>query len=103
MAKEAVCSVAEVKASRQEKTLSNGDEVLALAYEGKIYVIDALCPHQYAPLYDGEVSKGVIECPFHGWRFDLKTGADPENPFLCLRAWPISIEDGQVWVEVSSK
>ncbi|WP_415753988.1 Rieske 2Fe-2S domain-containing protein [Pseudomonas leptonychotis] len=28
------------------------------------------CPHRLAPLSDGCVRDGTVECPYHGWRFD---------------------------------
>ena len=28
------------------------------------------CPHRLAPLSEGRVSEGCLECPYHGWSFD---------------------------------
>ena len=28
------------------------------------------CPHRGASLAKGRVSRGCLECPFHGWKFD---------------------------------
>ncbi len=28
------------------------------------------CPHRNYPLSEGRVREGVLECPYHGWRFD---------------------------------
>lgn len=28
------------------------------------------CPHRHAPLSDGRVVDGAIECPYHGWCFN---------------------------------
>jgi phenylpropionate dioxygenase-like ring-hydroxylating dioxygenase large terminal subunit len=29
-----------------------------------------ICPHRFAPLSEGKIIDGNIECPYHGWRFD---------------------------------
>lgn len=29
------------------------------------------CPHRHAPLSQGRVRAGALECPYHGWRFDV--------------------------------
>merc|ERR1719215_317146 len=35
-------------------------------------VLEDVCPHRLAPLSQGRVSEsGCIECPYHGWAFDL--------------------------------
>ena len=28
------------------------------------------CPHRFAPLSEGRVVDGKLECPYHGWQFD---------------------------------
>lgn len=42
-----------------------GDEVLCG---------DAFCPHLQGPLAEGTLSGATITCPWHQWRFDLRTG-----------------------------
>lgn len=37
---------------------------------GKACALIDRCPHRGVALSLGRVEKGVIECPFHGWRFD---------------------------------
>ncbi|CAE7354829.1 PAO [Symbiodinium natans] len=39
------------------------------------------CPHRMAPLSEGRVDEiGHVECPYHGWTFDGKTGACHKIP-----------------------
>lgn len=42
-----------------------GDEVLCGS---------AFCPHLEGPLFEGTLSDATITCPWHQWRFDLRTG-----------------------------
>lgn len=42
--------------------------------DGQIFAIDGVCPHQGGPLADGEIHESEVTCPWHGWRFDLRTG-----------------------------
>ncbi|GAQ89914.1 hypothetical protein KFL_005770010 [Klebsormidium nitens] len=37
------------------------------------------CPHRLAPLSEGRVEKGVLQCAYHGWAFDKK-GTCVRNP-----------------------
>ncbi|MCE9634487.1 MAG: Rieske (2Fe-2S) protein [Planctomycetes bacterium] len=35
------------------------------------------CPHAGAPLSEGVLRDGFIVCAWHGWKFDVATGACP--------------------------
>ncbi len=50
-------------------------EIVVLRVDGELHAFDNACPHQGNPLVDGEVLGDVLECAYHGWRFDLGTGA----------------------------
>jgi 3-phenylpropionate/trans-cinnamate dioxygenase ferredoxin subunit len=68
-----------------------GDEVTAFLDE---------CPHQGMQLSVGEVLEdGTLECPWHGARFDCRTGAvcrgSAEQPATLVE---VRVEDGQVFV-----
>jgi nitrite reductase/ring-hydroxylating ferredoxin subunit len=42
--------------------------------DGKLIAHATVCPHTLGPLGAATVSAGIIECPWHGFRFDLVTG-----------------------------
>jgi nitrite reductase/ring-hydroxylating ferredoxin subunit len=50
-------------------------EIVVLRVAGELHAFDNACPHQGNPLAEGEVLGDVLECAYHGWRFDLGTGA----------------------------
>lgn len=70
-----------------------GDEVFAMR--------DA-CPHRAGPLSDGRVSAARLEliCPWHFFRFDLRTGASITNPALVNETYPVVIDNGNVYVSI---
>ena len=41
---------------------------------GELLAIDAWCPHIDGPLWEGSAIGGEIACPWHRWRFSLRTG-----------------------------
>ncbi len=75
----------------------SGDPLLVLRDSDGVHVLDALCPHQYAPLLGGDFEDGILTCPMHQWRFDVKTGESPDMP-VCLQRWPAEVEDGVIWL-----
>lgn len=63
------------------------------------------CPHRHAPLSQGRLVDGTLQCPYHGWRFDERgelkdlPGAPPNACVPGIRARTIAIieYDGLVW------
>ena len=50
-------------------------DLLLICEQARIAAVDAHCPHAGYSLERGRIARGVIECPAHRWRFDLRTGA----------------------------
>jgi 3-phenylpropionate/trans-cinnamate dioxygenase ferredoxin subunit len=65
------------------------------------YVIDNLCTHDGGPLGEGRLAGDTVECPRHGARFDLKTGAVRALPAVRpVRAYQVEVQGGEISVEV---
>jgi ethylbenzene dioxygenase ferredoxin component len=68
--------------------------------DGEYYASDDMCTHGMAWLTDGYVEDGEVECPFHGGRFDIKTGEPTAFPCVVgVKTYPVTIEDGYVCIE----
>lgn len=68
---------------------------------GQFYAIEDSCPHQGLPLSDGKVEKDEITCPFHGAKFNIKTGAVTSPPaFENLRTFEVRLEGEMIQVKV---
>ncbi len=68
---------------------------------GQIFAIEDLCSHDDGPLGEGCVFGHEIECPRHGARFDIRTGAVTRMPAIApVPVYPVKIEDGRVLVEL---
>ena len=81
-----------------------GDRTLALFnVDGKYYAIDNTCPHRGGPMAEGDLDGLVVSCPWHAWRWDLRTGANVNNPAVKLGCYAVTEEAGDVFVEVSSE
>jgi nitrite reductase/ring-hydroxylating ferredoxin subunit len=53
----------------------DGRRILLLRVGDEVHAFENACPHEGNPLVEGEVLGDVLECAYHGWRFDLATGA----------------------------
>jgi len=68
---------------------------------GVLYALENTCPHQGGPLGEGYLeANGVVSCPWHGWTFDLKTGVSPIDRDMRVGCYTVTVEAGQVVVEL---
>lgn len=75
--------------ARRFAVLKRGEELLAF---------DADCRHMRAPLEQGALTQNILKCPWHGWEYDLRSGACLTTPGMTLRHYPIIIEEGQIFL-----
>ena len=77
-----------------------GKEIALFNYKGNFYAIDNTCPHRGAPLGEGRIEEGILICPNHEWRFELKSGWCPQNPELSTEVYPIKVHDEKIYVRL---
>jgi nitrite reductase/ring-hydroxylating ferredoxin subunit len=53
---------------------------------GRLYALEALCGHRNGPLDEGTISGGAVACPWHGAKFDLRTGEVVGGNFFVRRS-----------------
>ena len=67
---------------------------------GTFRAVDNACPHAGGPLGEGNLEGEVIECPWHGWRFNVCTGERPENPEIRVACVEVRVQGQNVQVKV---
>ena len=80
---------------------------------GTVFAMRDICPHRAAPLSKGCIKSGTVECPYHGWRFDITDGACQEIPALTadqametekikVRVFPAKEQGQLIWVYIAA-
>jgi nitrite reductase/ring-hydroxylating ferredoxin subunit len=59
-----------------------------LECDGELIAHAIECPHRLGPLEDAALEDGCLRCPWHGYRFDLRTGRSADGRRLRLAAAP---------------
>jgi 3-phenylpropionate/trans-cinnamate dioxygenase ferredoxin subunit len=54
---------------------AGGQRIAIFNVGGKYWAIEDTCPHRGGPLSEGMLAEDEVICPWHGSRFNLKTGA----------------------------
>ena len=72
-------------------------KLLIIWSKNQAYALENQCSHAFKPLTDAKINNGIIECPFHGGRFCIKTGDHLSPPaFKGITTFLTRIEDGYV-------
>jgi 3-phenylpropionate/trans-cinnamate dioxygenase ferredoxin component len=100
MAFERVASTGDVPAGAVKVVEAGGHSIALCNLEGSFYALDNLCTHDNGPLGEGTLYNGTVECPRHGARFDVQTGAVKALPAVRpVRTYPTQVEGDEVSVD----
>jgi nitrite reductase/ring-hydroxylating ferredoxin subunit len=83
--------------------VSVGDKQIAVyLIGGELYATDNICTHAYACLSDGYLEDGIIECPLHAGRFEVKTGKALGAPVTKdIELFSVKLEGDDVLVKLA--
>jgi 3-phenylpropionate/trans-cinnamate dioxygenase ferredoxin subunit len=81
--------------------------------EGEISVLAGLCPHRNNPLDGATLIDHLVDCPWHHFQYDVRTGENhfprnvypPDLPNLQtqlrpLRKYAVELRNGEIWVNL---
>jgi NAD(P)H-dependent nitrite reductase small subunit len=78
--------------------LQGGKELALYNVAGRFYAVENFCPHKGAPLAEGQLTGHSVECDWHGWRFDIRSGACLSHASEPVETYEVVIEDG--WIKI---
>ena len=61
--------------------------------DGVLVAHSTICPHWLGPLDEAAPENGVLRCPWHGYRFDLRTGMSVDGRGCRLAPAPRVVVD----------
>jgi nitrite reductase/ring-hydroxylating ferredoxin subunit len=74
----------------------NGKTIALFNVEGKYHAIDNTCVHRGGPLGEGDMEGEVVTCPWHGWQFNVTTGACVNNPSAQVTSYQVQIDGSDI-------
>lgn len=98
-----------------------GREIAVFLIDGEYYAYLNWCAHQSGPCCEGMLSgtflpsngasteppelevewtkEGqILNCPWHGWEYDVTTGECLSRPGIVLPSYPVEVRDGNIVV-----
>lgn len=93
-----VCTQSELLPGEYRSVWDGDVQIAVFNLDGELYAIEDVCTHDGGELTGGVVEGHEIECPRHGARFDLRTGAVLCPPaYEPVAKFPVKIEGDAVY------
>jgi nitrite reductase (NADH) small subunit len=95
-----VAATTEIPAGQGKTVEVDGKQIAVFNCDGTFYAIDNTCKHQGGPLGEGELDGTVVTCPWHGWTYDVTTGASPDDESCSVDRYEVKIDGDGVMVGI---
>ena len=70
--------------------------------DGEYYAVDNICPHVGGFLHAGQLKDGVVVCPIHQWKFNVKTGKCIWPGKCEIATYPVKVDEEHIFVDINS-
>lgn len=97
-----IAKVGDIPAGEGRAFHLEGEMIAVFFVDGEYTAINDICPHMGASLASGYVEKGQVNCPWHAWRFDIRSGAWSDNPRakICQKVYEVRVEGEEIQVRI---
>jgi 3-phenylpropionate/trans-cinnamate dioxygenase ferredoxin component len=115
MSMHSVCRSDDLEIGQMKAFAVGSQKIVLFHLTNGFFATQANCTHMFGPLVRGKIiADGIVQCPFHRARFDIRTGQVVEwanfppgiqllnvvrGPKV-LRTFEVSVEDGNVQVDI---
>ncbi len=108
-----VCRAEEIPPGQTKFACVEGTPVILANYAGTIYALSGTCNHQFKPLEGAQLWGPLIDCPWHHFQYDVRSGVNhfPRNVYpedvpklreqvKPLRTYQVEVREGEIWVNL---
>lgn len=87
-----------LKPGEVTEVIVGGQAVCLANVDGEFHAVSNVCPHAEGPLGEGTLEGVILTCPYHGWTYDVTTGACGTNPDIRIDTYDVVVEGEAVCV-----
>ena len=99
-----VGSVDEFDEEEPRGVIAGGVAIAVFRQGDEFFALRDLCTHEVAPLSEGFIEDGCVECPLHQGMFDLRTGEAVKEPCIePVQTYPVRVVGDMVEVCVEPR
>ena len=78
--------------------LRSGSEIAVFNSGGQYYASENFCAHKGYPLVDSDIDEDTVECRFHGWKFNVRTGECLTKKRCAIDVYEVLIQES--WIKI---
>ena len=79
---------------------AGGKQIALFNCDGTFYATENTCAHRGGPLRDGSLAGQTVTCPWHGWSYDVTTGACQTMPSAKVKTFEVKVDGEDLLVSV---
>ena len=69
-----IAAIKDLEPGSAKRVEIEGKEIALFNIDGAFYAIENSCTHRGGPLAEGDLDGDVVTCPWHGAKYDVKSG-----------------------------
>lgn len=90
----------DVQVSQMMAVEVNDERVCLANVNGKYYAIGNVCTHMGGPLAEGKLEDYIVQCPWHGSRFDIRSGKVVRPPAMKPEpTYEVKVENNDILIK----
>ena len=95
-----VAKTEDVQVSQMMAVEVNDERICLANVNGKYYAIGNVCTHMGGPLAEGKLEDYIVQCPWHGSRFDIRSGKVVRPPAMKPEpTYEVKVENNDVLIK----
>ena len=95
-----VASTSDIPTGSGKVVEAGGKTIAVFNCDGSFYAVDNTCKHRGGPLGEGSLSGTTVTCPWHGWEYDVTSGACQMDPSIAVQKFDVKVDGNDILVSV---
>jgi len=80
-----------------------GVSILLIKKNERVYALRNRCAHMSCTLAGGGLDGYTLQCPCHGWKYDITTGELLEASEIAIPTYRCKSQDGKIFVKLEAR
>jgi nitrite reductase (NADH) small subunit len=97
-----VAEVSEIDDGKSKVVRAEGRTLALFRVKDQFFALNNACLHRGGPLGEGNLEGYKVVCPWHGWNYDVRTGAFEIISTLKVKSYPVRLEGNAILVELDN-
>jgi len=94
-----VAQAADIEPGTVHAVTAGEVDIALVNLDGELFALQGHCLHLKGPLGHGVLDANhYLTCPWHGWKYDPRTGKNDFDHAIQAQTYEVKVEDGEVKV-----